>query len=547
MRNFTFGLLVCWASACLQPVTETATIGPAGGSVGTGGALLAIPQGALSSEVNITLRVVDAVAPPSGTVAVGGSVLLTPEGLRFAVPAMLELPLTREPQDISIATAPAGTQFFGFLPAEHSSMKARARISHFSVFIPVTPEDGGTDGGWDSGSDGGPADAGAVDGGEDAGGTGDAGPGDLDVCQPIGPPIRWSNITAWRIPQGPVKLIETPTGYVFSRAVNIVPLDLQLNPLESYMPTDTPDGGRGLPNWSGVSLFSTPPEVVVVGDRWVSTSEIYYAEWRVGANGRLLRNPDGTALMRYELLPGSYTNQPYGGPGPWCGYGPLRDELLVPAGVALSPTLAFVPRSLGAPVRTVPVPAPYSDSSAGVELPDGSVLFALNQYLPGLNGFTEVGANVVRVEADGGLTSLSWAVDGGTSRAPFLMRGGRSGALLVRSQPDGVSFFEMGATSPTQEVLVQPRAGPAMLPPDSTQSMRDGGVLALADVTGPVGTLMTHDLYLVRYPRGDAVPLITGLEAEQFPIIGAVRDDSFVLAWGHLDAGVFAARLCFPP
>jgi hypothetical protein len=76
-----------------QPRRVSATIGRAGGTLGSGGLTLTIPAGALSEDTTIALTpLLDlADSPLEGTII--GAAKLEPEGLRFLRPAVLSFPL----------------------------------------------------------------------------------------------------------------------------------------------------------------------------------------------------------------------------------------------------------------------------------------------------------------------------------------------------------------------------------------------------------------------------------------------------------------------
>ncbi|MEO8274092.1 MAG: IPT/TIG domain-containing protein [Chloroflexota bacterium] len=99
----------------LLPATSgavTQTVGRAGGTLVSGGLRLAIPAGALSSDVAITMRPLLGVSgTPLDNSYIGG-VQLEPEGLAFLVPAVLTIPLPAgvRPADVlAFGSTGAGT------------------------------------------------------------------------------------------------------------------------------------------------------------------------------------------------------------------------------------------------------------------------------------------------------------------------------------------------------------------------------------------------------------------------------------------------------
>ncbi|MBX3226831.1 MAG: SBBP repeat-containing protein [Labilithrix sp.] len=81
------------------------TVGPAGGAVTTSvGVRIDIPPGALTTEVEITITGLGAIAPPEGTEAIRGGYLFEPEGLTFLLPVKVTLPVAGPyPQEKRVA------------------------------------------------------------------------------------------------------------------------------------------------------------------------------------------------------------------------------------------------------------------------------------------------------------------------------------------------------------------------------------------------------------------------------------------------------------
>ena len=109
-------------------IADAQEIGPDGGYLNAGPYSLAIPPGALSSTVTITL-----------TQEVRGAwpVRLEPEGLQFALPATLAFDAASEPDPASMTIAwwnPSTHQWVD-QATTHEGVVASTQISHFSRWI----------------------------------------------------------------------------------------------------------------------------------------------------------------------------------------------------------------------------------------------------------------------------------------------------------------------------------------------------------------------------------------------------------------------------
>lgn len=514
-------IIACVAlAACFDAREEAGVVGPAGGRIDQGDVSLIVPAGALSSSVRIDVVASDA-SPPAGYRAIGGAVRLSPEGLSFAQPVRLVLPTREQPPFAKVATRPLRRDAFELLSADWpAANRVQTEVQHFSIFIPVTPDDAGVDGGIDAGV---PAD------------------GPLERCQRLdGGAIAWSTIAG----TGDVDLVvaanmlvlERPSGYVFSVGQTAYSVDRQLGRIDQRRTfDDTPLGG-----WNGLNGFVLGDEVVLNAARNDKGGVVNYAEWRIGADGRFELSPDGGGLARlrqdWTYNAGSgLTSQ-----GPGSTVLRRRQVLSVAAGAWFEPSLAQLPYELSASAIQTRLPVGYSDSSAGVELPDGSVVFALGAYLPSFAMPVEVRVDLHAVSADGGLTKLGDSLTKLTQ--PILAAGGRAGFTWVYVDWGQLTFYEPGATG--VGVTFPLLSGQIVPAYDPVRTQHDGGLLVLSrfgDERAP-----TQDLYLTRFPPGERFLLQPGLAADAPPGFGALRDDSFVVAWHDAD-GIHAARLCLPP
>ncbi|MDP1830150.1 MAG: hypothetical protein Q8L48_43200 [Archangium sp.] len=519
-------------------------MGPAGGTVSSEGVTLVVPPGALSVSTRLTVTRVSAT-PPAGTSAVGNAFQLGPEGLQFEKPIALELPLTVEPPNVLIATSPAGRLQFELLPAEHSALRARVQVSHFSIFIPVTPDerDGGADAGTDAGVDGG-AVAG-VDGGVDAGAA-DL----LEACQ-----SNWNAIGWWAlgdagsvvVSPGAIQVIELPGAWVFTVGAVVYSVDrATLRVLEVR------DTSLDTLNVMGFSAVRTPSELVFTSARGGGQFPVGYAEWRVDLNGRFKRSADGGVVRELDL-PGTWAS-----PGGFNGLGSGATfisswEALVVASDWTAPAIGVVPLDPALPPWTVPVPVGFKDSTNAIELADQTVLIGLNSQNPPFpqNPVLSRRTDTYVLGLDGGLTATGWGVD--ETSPPWglaLASGGDAGAVMVTYGRTSISIWERArpAAAWVGELL---DAGSTWPLRNAVKTTPGGRIVVAVPLSGlPLrygANPLPADVYLVTYPPGRISRLITGLRSSAPPSIGAVREDSFIFAFYDERTGLHAARLCLPP
>jgi len=124
------------------------SVGAAGGTVtASDGSGVTVPPGALSGDTNISVTASpDAPAPKLATV-IGPAYTFGPEGQTFAKPVTVTLafdagkiPSGRQPSDIAIFTAPAGTATYVKLVTRVvDGSHVAADTTHFSTFVAVMP------------------------------------------------------------------------------------------------------------------------------------------------------------------------------------------------------------------------------------------------------------------------------------------------------------------------------------------------------------------------------------------------------------------------
>ena len=151
LASLALALSACGGGSDAPPASPPAaatakTIGPAGGTVnGPGGASVAIPAGALTSDITIGIErtAAGAAQQPGGFAAASAMFALTPHGTAFAVPVRLTLPF-------DAASLPAGTrpqlfktnaqnQWEPVAGAVFGADSVSAQITSFSFVRSLTP------------------------------------------------------------------------------------------------------------------------------------------------------------------------------------------------------------------------------------------------------------------------------------------------------------------------------------------------------------------------------------------------------------------------
>ncbi len=508
--------------ACLQSVSDGSLIDANGGVVTAHGARIVVPAGAVDQPTRIEI-IETAAPPPAGRVAVGVAVHLRPEGQVFRRPVTVELTLEDDVLEaVVIATAPAGSTAYELLPTQRDGRTVRAEVSHFSIFVPTIEQ----------------------------GGAGPSSP--LDSCQ-----ADWNAVTWWSPGAGPEQstpwgngtyIAEAPWGWMFAVGQGVLSVNRSLEELERY-DTQPYAGGVGA-SWTSVKLISFPGETLLVSSRAApTTTDFDYVEWRASAMGTLLREPDGGVKPRRVGIAGAHP--PAGGLyGPGVGVSRISswDGVLVAAGnwSGTGASIGFVPRNPALPAWAVPLPSGYVDSTAGVELANGSVLIGLNTALPPAT----IRTDVFSIARDGGLAPTGWSTTHthGLDYGTALTAGGPQGATIIQLDAHQVVFYDRGANAPSATVQL-PGGQPFSVLRDAWATTPSGQILLLLKQEGSQGSgpdAGGGDYYLLRYPPGDVRPVVRAA-AWTRPNIGALRDDSFVFAWLDSSKVFRAARLCLPP
>lgn len=143
-------LLACSACTSPAPASTSTPIGPSGGTVSSGGVVLDVPSGALSSQQTLSIAT-SSDAVPTGYEAFSPLYRFGPDGLTFASPVMIRIPFTGDASRATIFWTSASGTGFDALPTTVEGDVALAQVTHFSEgFVGAllcSPGCGGTSGG----------------------------------------------------------------------------------------------------------------------------------------------------------------------------------------------------------------------------------------------------------------------------------------------------------------------------------------------------------------------------------------------------------------
>lgn len=131
-------LLVGCAEEAGETLSSPAVVGPEGAVVsGAGGTTVAIPAGALSEEVTITITEAQPGQAPALSALPQGAVLaLEPHGQTFAQPVTVSIPHHGNPTQLALYTAEPGDSDWSKIRSGVSFEPnvTRAQVMHFSFF-----------------------------------------------------------------------------------------------------------------------------------------------------------------------------------------------------------------------------------------------------------------------------------------------------------------------------------------------------------------------------------------------------------------------------
>jgi hypothetical protein len=121
-----------------NPDGVSGTIGPRGGVVShESGAEVVVPDGALDTELNVSIELVEDGYPALSVPALGGVYAVTPHGAQFNVPVTLRIPHEVEAQSgmgLSLLTAQPGGSWEKLEDATFFEGYWEVEVTHFSYF-----------------------------------------------------------------------------------------------------------------------------------------------------------------------------------------------------------------------------------------------------------------------------------------------------------------------------------------------------------------------------------------------------------------------------
>lgn len=115
-----------------EPGSTTATIGPAGGQISVAGALLDIPEGALSQDVEITVRQSSA-SQPEGFEMYSAVYEFEPSGLTFERPVTVRIPYSGQDEPLVVFWSKADGPGYEGVPSRLVGDAVEAGVMHFST------------------------------------------------------------------------------------------------------------------------------------------------------------------------------------------------------------------------------------------------------------------------------------------------------------------------------------------------------------------------------------------------------------------------------
>lgn len=114
------------ASAVTQP------IGPEGGAIAVGGAVVTFPKGALAAQTSVTISVQDASTAPEGFVALSKVFKCEPSGTEFAQPVEMRMPFVDDGKGGSLFWSSGPDPAFKDLGGKVDGSAMVATVKHFS-------------------------------------------------------------------------------------------------------------------------------------------------------------------------------------------------------------------------------------------------------------------------------------------------------------------------------------------------------------------------------------------------------------------------------
>jgi hypothetical protein len=127
------GALSCSSAVVADPVDNvTKPIGPEGGIIEVGGAVVTFPKGALATTTTITVAAQGGSAVPEGFVALSKVFKCEPSGTDFAQPVEMRMPFTDDGQGGTLFWSTGSDPTFKDLGGKVEGTTMVATIQHFS-------------------------------------------------------------------------------------------------------------------------------------------------------------------------------------------------------------------------------------------------------------------------------------------------------------------------------------------------------------------------------------------------------------------------------
>jgi hypothetical protein len=137
------GLCLCLSASSCSSSTASApaatgndvqkAIGPEGGSIEVGGAVVTFPKGAVAQSTMITISVQPAASVPAGFVALSSLFRCEPAGTTFALPVEMRMPFADDGKGGSLFWSTGSDPTFNDLGGHVDGTTMVATVQHFSA------------------------------------------------------------------------------------------------------------------------------------------------------------------------------------------------------------------------------------------------------------------------------------------------------------------------------------------------------------------------------------------------------------------------------
>jgi hypothetical protein len=128
-------LCSCSSSSSTSPTPTagvTQAIGPEGGKIEVGGAVVTFPKGAVAASTTVTITAEDTTTPPAGFVALSKLFKCEPSGTEFAQPVEMRMPFVDDGSGGSLFWSSGSDPSFKDLGGKVEGNVMVATVQHFS-------------------------------------------------------------------------------------------------------------------------------------------------------------------------------------------------------------------------------------------------------------------------------------------------------------------------------------------------------------------------------------------------------------------------------